>query len=89
MDTITPHALAFAPGQMQLVTGTAASERVPPVRRVLRAASRWRWFLLGGVALGAPARAANRGSIPRTNNSRSGGSAGEQGRPPSAPEDGL
>ena len=55
MDTITPHALAFAPGQMQLVTGTAAGERVPPVRRLLRATSRWRWFLLGGVALGAVA----------------------------------
>jgi len=24
MDTITPHALAFAPGQMQLVTGTGS-----------------------------------------------------------------
>jgi capsular exopolysaccharide synthesis family protein len=53
MDTISPHALAFAPGQMQLVAGAPGAERVPPVRRLIHAASRWRWFLLGGIALGA------------------------------------
>jgi len=55
MDTISPHALAFAPGQIGLFAGAAGAERVPPVRRLLRAASRWRWVLLGGVALGAVA----------------------------------
>jgi capsular exopolysaccharide synthesis family protein len=53
MDTISPHALAFAPGQMQLFTGVASADRVPPLRRLIRAASRWRWVLLGGVAIGA------------------------------------
>lgn len=53
MDTISPHALAFAPGQIGLFGGPAGAERVPPVRRLLRAASRWRWVLLGGIALGA------------------------------------
>lgn len=55
MDTITPHALAFSPGQIPLLAGPAGGERVPPIRRLLRAASRWRWVLLGGVALGAVA----------------------------------
>ncbi|HEX3422636.1 MAG TPA: polysaccharide biosynthesis tyrosine autokinase [Sphingomicrobium sp.] len=53
MDTISPHALGLTPGQMQLFTGSAGAERVPAIRRVIRAASRWRWMLLGGVALGA------------------------------------
>jgi capsular exopolysaccharide synthesis family protein len=53
MDTISPHALAFAPGQLSMLAGPAGAERVPPVRRLLRAASRWRWVLLGGVAIGA------------------------------------
>jgi capsular exopolysaccharide synthesis family protein len=53
MDTISPHALAFAPGQVGLFAGPAGVERVPPIRRLLRAASRWRWVLLGGVAFGA------------------------------------
>ena len=55
MDTISPHALAFAPGQIPLFAGQAGAERIPPIRRLLRAASRWRWVLLGGVALGAVA----------------------------------
>jgi len=55
MDTISPHVLGFAPGQIPLVAGPAGAERVPPIRRVIRAASRWRWVLLGGVALGAVA----------------------------------
>jgi uncharacterized protein involved in exopolysaccharide biosynthesis len=53
MDTISPHALAFAPGQLSVFAGPSGAERVPPVRRLLRAASRWRWVLLGGVAIGA------------------------------------
>lgn len=53
MDTISPHALTFAPGQMPLFTGAPGGERIPPIRRLIRAASRWRWVLLGGVALGA------------------------------------
>ena len=55
MDTISPHVLGFAPGQIPLVAGPAAGERVPPIRRIIRAGSRWRWVLLGGVALGAVA----------------------------------
>lgn len=55
MDTISPHALAFAPGQIPVFAGPAGAERVPPIRRLLRAASRWRWVLLGGVAIGAMA----------------------------------
>jgi capsular exopolysaccharide synthesis family protein len=38
---------------MQLFTGVAGAERVPPLRRLIRVASRWRWVLLGGVAIGA------------------------------------
>ena len=53
MDTISPHVLGFAPGQIPIVAGPAGSERVPPIRRIIRAASRWRWVLLGGVGLGA------------------------------------
>ena len=53
MDTISPHMLAFAPGQIPVVARPAGAERVPPIRRLIRAASRWRWVLLGGVALGA------------------------------------
>jgi len=55
MDTISPHVLGFAPGQIPLLAGPAGSERVPAIRRIIRAASRWRWVLLGGVALGAVA----------------------------------
>ena len=55
MDTISPHMLG---ANVQLFTGPAASEapgsgRIPPVRRLLQLASRWRWVLLGGIALGA------------------------------------
>lgn len=55
MDTISPHMLGFAPGQIPVVAGPAGTERIPPIRRLIRAASRWRWVLLGGVALGAVA----------------------------------
>jgi capsular exopolysaccharide synthesis family protein len=45
-------------GQVQLLTGAAdggppAAQRTPPLRRLIRAASRWRWILLGGVGAGA------------------------------------
>jgi succinoglycan biosynthesis transport protein ExoP len=53
MDTISPHVLGFGAGQIPLVVGPAGTERTPPIRRLIRAASRWRWVLLGGVALGA------------------------------------
>ena len=53
MDTISPHVLNYAPGQVSVFAGPAGIERVPPIRRLLRAASRWRWVLLGGVAAGA------------------------------------
>jgi capsular exopolysaccharide synthesis family protein len=53
MDTISPHVLNFAPGQVSVFAGPSGAERAPPIRRLLRAASRWRWVLLGGVALGA------------------------------------
>jgi polysaccharide biosynthesis transport protein len=53
MDTISPHMLAFAPGQIPVLAGPSGAERVPPIRRLIRAASRWRSVLLGGVALGA------------------------------------
>ena len=54
MDTISPRML----GQAQLLTGAADMvapnvQRTPPLRRLIRAASRWRWVLLGGVGLGA------------------------------------
>ncbi|MGN6820995.1 MAG: GumC family protein [Sphingomonas sp.] len=44
-------------GQVQLLAGanpvTANPQRTPPLRRLIRAASRWRWVLLGGVGIGA------------------------------------
>jgi len=54
MDSISPRML----GQVQLLTGAADTtvpnpQRIPPLRRLIRAASRWRWVLLGGVAAGA------------------------------------
>jgi capsular exopolysaccharide synthesis family protein len=54
MDSISPRML----GQVQLLTGAAdggppAAQRTPPLRRLIRAASRWRWVLLGGVGAGA------------------------------------
>jgi polysaccharide biosynthesis transport protein len=55
MDTISPHVMGFAQGQIPIVVGSAGAERVPPIRSLMRAASRWRWVLLGGVALGAVA----------------------------------
>ena len=53
MDTISPHMLALAPGPIPVFAGAAGGQRIPPIRRLMRAASRWRWVLIGGVALGA------------------------------------
>src|SRR5258708_5676943 len=53
MDTISPHMLALAPGQIQVFAGAAGGRRSPPLRRLMQAASRWRWVLIGGIALGA------------------------------------
>lgn len=53
MDTISPHMLGFSPGQIPLLAGPSGAERVPLIRRLIRAASRWRWVLLGGISLGA------------------------------------
>jgi polysaccharide biosynthesis transport protein len=53
MDSISPHVLALAPGQIPVFTGAVGGQRIPPIRRLMRAASRWRWVLIGGVALGA------------------------------------
>ena len=55
MDKIAPHVLAFGP-ESSLLGGVQASGprfRMPPVRRLLRLALRWRWVLIGGAALGA------------------------------------
>ncbi len=54
MDSISPSML----GQIQLVTGNNVPvapgvQRNPPLRRLLRMVSRWRWVLLGGVGAGA------------------------------------
>jgi capsular exopolysaccharide synthesis family protein len=53
MDSISPHMLAFAPGQVPVFAGASGEKKTPPLRGLIRAASRWRWVLLGGVALGA------------------------------------
>ncbi|HUE79349.1 MAG TPA: polysaccharide biosynthesis tyrosine autokinase [Sphingomicrobium sp.] len=58
MDTISPHALGLNGGNLALFAGgmtgdAGASTRVPPLRRVLRNASRWRWVLLGSLLAGA------------------------------------
>jgi succinoglycan biosynthesis transport protein ExoP len=57
MKSISPHFLALAP-ETPLLTGDGSGEvgrktRMPPVRRMLRMAVRWRWVLIGGAALGA------------------------------------
>ena len=53
MDTISPQVLSLGGGQMSLIAGPAGGQRIPPLRRLIRAASRWRWILIGGIALGA------------------------------------
>lgn len=55
MDTISPHILGFASGEIPVFTGAAHDKKTPPLRGLIRAASRWRWVLLGGVAIGAVA----------------------------------
>ena len=56
MDTISPKMLGLA-SDYSLFTGKAATDhtaaRVPPLRRLLRIATRWRWVLIGGVVAGA------------------------------------
>lgn len=56
MDTISPQMLGLA-SDYSLFTGKAAGEnaptRVPPLRRLLRIATRWRWVLIGGLLAGA------------------------------------
>ncbi len=53
MDTVSPHMVAFAPGQIPVFTGASGDHKAPPLRSLIRAASRWRWVLLGAVAFGA------------------------------------
>ncbi|TCS14894.1 polysaccharide biosynthesis tyrosine autokinase [Caulobacter sp. BK020] len=58
MERISPQMLGLATSEMTLFSGRAAPEATghagaPPLRRLLRAATRWRWVLLGGVAAGA------------------------------------
>jgi capsular exopolysaccharide synthesis family protein len=55
MDTISPHMLAYSGGKVSLFAGAAGERKAPALRTLIRAASRWRWVLLGGVALGAVA----------------------------------
>jgi len=57
MDTIAPHVLALAPESSSLFDAAPSAAgprpRIPPMRRLLRAALRWRWVLIGGAVLGA------------------------------------
>ena len=55
MDTVSPQALGLGTGNFTLVTANAAAGagREPPVKRLLRVASRWRWVLIGGLLAGA------------------------------------
>lgn len=53
MDTVSPHVLGLGPGQVPIIAGPAGGQQAPPIRRLIRAASRWRWVLLGGIILGA------------------------------------
>jgi capsular exopolysaccharide synthesis family protein len=53
MDTISPHMLNYSPGQVPLFVGASGERKVPLLRALIRAASRWRWVLLGSIAVGA------------------------------------
>ncbi len=58
MNTVSPHALGLNSGNLALFTGGSGLEgpgatRVPPIRRLLRSASRWRWVLIGALVAGA------------------------------------
>jgi polysaccharide biosynthesis transport protein len=70
MERVSPQMLGLASSEVTLFTGKAASEPAasagpPPLRRLLRAATRWRWVLLGGVAAGAVAGVALTLVMPR------------------------
>lgn len=58
MDTISPQMLGLS-SDYTLFTGkggapeNAPAPRIPPLRRLLRIASRWRWVLIGSVLAGA------------------------------------
>ena len=58
MNSISPQMLGLAAGNVTLLKTagageTATSGRAPPLRRLLRMATRWRWVLIGGVVGGA------------------------------------
>lgn len=56
MDTISPRSLGLLAGQLPVVARNATATdaaRMPPIKRIIRMAVRWRWVLLGGVAAGA------------------------------------
>ena len=58
MNSISPQMLGLAAGNVTLFkTGRGgedlAPNRAPPLRRLLRMATRWRWVLIGGVVGGA------------------------------------
>lgn len=55
MERVPPAALDLASGEVTIFSegrGSGAHGQ-PPLRKLLRAASRWRWVLLGGVVAGA------------------------------------
>ena len=58
MNSISPQMLGLAAGNVTLLKTPAtveefASVRAPPLKRLLRIATRWRWVLIGGVVAGA------------------------------------
>ena len=58
MNSISPQMLGLAAGNVTLLKTPATVEeftsvRAPPLRRLLRIATRWRWVLIGGVVAGA------------------------------------
>lgn len=55
MERVSPPVLDLASGEVTLFTerGGIGAHGQPPLRRLLRAALRWRWVLLGGVVAGA------------------------------------
>ena len=58
MNSISPQMLGLGGGAVTLLKGSDAGEftvagRAPPLRRLMRMATRWRWVLIGGVVAGA------------------------------------